>query len=89
MVSTCLSIILPKSTNIDHNFVYLYIIFTLTVNEDTSKVRCTAAFVLLLPGKVLHLSALIAFQHLESSDLGKLCDIKSARGTDKASTCIT
>lgn len=69
----------------------LFLIFKLkfvAVNAEESKVRRNAAFALLLPGKVLHLSALIvtrkfrdrgnkagaleAMKHLESCGLGKL-----------------
>ena len=82
--------------------ILLYVLLLLPYNvvpEETSKARRTAAFALLLPGKVLHLSALIvsrkfrdkgnkpgaiaAFKLLESSSLGKLHETKSVRGTDK------
>ena len=68
-------------------------------NAEESKIRRNAAFTLLLPGKVLHLSALIvsrkfrdrgnkagaleAMNHLEDCGLGKLFGANSARGTDK------
>lgn len=73
----------------------------LTGNADESKVKRNAAFALLLPGKVLHLSALIvtrkfrergnkagaleAMVQLGNVGLGKLSEVKSARCTDKAS----
>ena len=71
------------------------------MNAEQSKVRRNAAFVLLLPGKVLHLSALIvarkfrdrgnkagaleAMKLLEDCGMGKLLSVNSVRGTDKAS----
>ena len=71
------------------------------MNAEESKVRRNAAFTLLLPGKVLHLSALIvarkfrdrgnkagaleAMNLLQDKGLGKLLSVNSARGTDKVS----
>ena len=69
------------------------------MNAEDSKVRRNATFALLLPGKTLHLSALIvarkfrdrgnkqgaleAMKLLADSGLGELNFLNSARGTDK------
>ena len=73
------------------------------VNAEESKIRRNASFALLLPGKVLHLSALIvarkfrdrgnkagaleAMQLLDECGMGKLLSVNSVRGTDKVSAC--
>ena len=73
------------------------------VNAEESKIRRNASFALLLPGKVLHLSALIvarkfrdrgnkagaleAMQLLDECGMGKLLSVNSVCGTDKVSAC--
>ena len=78
--------------------------YTFPVNAEESKIRRNASFALLLPGKVLHLSALIvarkfrdrgnkagaleAMQLLDECGMGKLLSVNSVRGTDKVSKCM-
>ena len=75
------------------------------MNAEESKIRRNASFALLLPGKVLHLSALIvtwkfrdrgnkagaleAMQLLDDCGMEKLRSVNSVRGTDKASVMYT